>query len=149
MLLDPDTLPAEPTKQEVYDFVCRHLAAQGYRSIEHGNCMYFGPGDTRCAVGCLMRPGVSRLSVEGTSVLALRTIDKLYTEDPYLFNMVTNGEYADMLRGLQWVHDQEDNWVCPYVMPSVLRNVAKDYGIDPSILDRLDFGLIMPNPVSH
>lgn len=43
------------TAQEVFDTVVAHLRKQGVRSIdENGKCLYRGPNDTKCAVGCLI-----------------------------------------------------------------------------------------------
>ncbi len=44
------------TKQKVFDYVVSFLVTQGTPSKARDECLYYGPGELRCAVGCLILP---------------------------------------------------------------------------------------------
>lgn len=45
---------SQATEQQVFDQVAAHLLTQGVRSIIGAVCMYRGPDNNKCAVGCLI-----------------------------------------------------------------------------------------------
>lgn len=119
------------TKQEIFDTVARHLAAQGYRATDsQGHCKYRTPLGDKCAAGCVIPDNMYAPHMEGTSVRAWHN-----------FFGITN---IELCVNLQNVHDNESYWT-PENMLKALRRVASLYALDPAILDKLDFGLIIPN----
>ena len=44
------------TKQKVFEYVVSFLVKQGTPSKDRDECLYYGPGELRCAVGCLILP---------------------------------------------------------------------------------------------
>lgn len=58
-------------KQKTYDTVRDHLLAQRKKSINtsrsNPTCLYFGPGELRCAIGCLIPDDLREFVVEGLS----------------------------------------------------------------------------------
>ncbi len=53
------------TKQQTFNKVVRHLRRQGVRSSDEGVCLYRGPDDTKCAVGCLIPDELYSPRMEG------------------------------------------------------------------------------------
>lgn len=127
------------TGQEAFDTVARHLAAQGYRAMGEVDgdefCRYRAPDGTTCGIGCLLKDEDYNPSMES------KTIEHLTWLPDYL-----REAGIPLLTDLQCVHDCEEAWY-PREMPSRLRALAADYGLNAAIVDRLDFSLIMPNPL--
>lgn len=65
------------TKQEIFDFVAKFLIKQNQRSVENSQCLYRGPGDLKCAVGCLMTDEEYDKNYEGLDVGSLISRDYL------------------------------------------------------------------------
>ena len=66
MTITLTTLP-QATAQEVFDQVSAHLLRQKRKSLEDGKCRYKGPGNLRCAAGCLISDSEYRQEMEGQS----------------------------------------------------------------------------------
>lgn len=104
--------------QEIFDYVARHLARQGRKSMYEKECRYRGPGNTMCAVGCLIKDNEYYPAMEG------RTMNGIILPPRFL-------EHTNLLRQLQLVHDSVDveEW------PQVLRGVAAQFHLNTSAAD--------------
>jgi hypothetical protein len=64
------------TPQEIFDKVASHLLTQNKRSIKDGTCVYRGPDNTSCAVGCLIPDDIYVPEMEHKNVeLLLKTFE--------------------------------------------------------------------------
>lgn len=117
-------------RQAIFDTVARHLAAQGFRAITNSRCDYRGPRGERCAAGVLIPDDEYSSAMEAN---VFRRLD-----------IAAFAPHADLIDRLQLLHDTDDSWT-PDNMPRELRAVAQLYHVDPAILDRLDFGTILPD----
>jgi len=83
------------TAQSIYDTVLAHLRKQGVSSIERGvkdpSCMYRGPNNTSCAVGCLIPDKNYDFEMEHTSVdVAIVMLPKGYIKHLLLLTDLQN-----------------------------------------------------------
>jgi hypothetical protein len=128
-------IPQDPTLQEVFDHVARHLLRQGERCSdgdtgESNGCM-MALGRKRCAVGSLLgraeikaaklrnlnrsslwTPGVSELVAESLGVTELTEL------------------CIELLDRLQRIHDNRST----YTWANALRSLAVEWGFDTSAL---------------
>jgi len=111
------------TDQEVFDRVARHLLTQGERAYDNvrGVCMY-RKGCLKCAIGCLIPDDKYSTELEGLGVDNERVREAL--------KGIT--ESWDLLGAIQDVHDIRILWT---QLPKSLRNIAKDFRLDPAVLD--------------
>lgn len=87
------------TPQEIFNTVIMHLYTQGCKSIKSGSkftCLYRGPNDTKCAVGCLIQDTMYEENMEGNGVGTL--ISDFIVPSYFSSNI-------DLLFHLQNVHD--------------------------------------------
>ena len=90
-----------PTKQTIFNRVAKHLITQGKQSIDAGgHCMYRGPNNTKCAIGCLIPDKLYLPGMEHNTVYMI-TIFKV----PAYFY-----EYLGFLTDLQLIHDTKSYW---------------------------------------
>jgi hypothetical protein len=93
-------------RQEIFERVGQHLVRQGKRSFDanKNGCMYRGPDNTSCAVGCLIPDSEYDPKFEGRTLTNLIE-NKLLSADV---------ELVSLLAHLQNVHDigplAFDNW---------------------------------------
>lgn len=116
------------TLQEIFDTAATHLLKQGKRASQNGTCLYRGPDDTKCAVGCLIKDEFYRLGLEGKISRHPMVMDAL-VKSGVDFDQKFNGRHSveDFLYDLQQVHDDTSpsNW------REELDQVAADYGLNP------------------
>jgi hypothetical protein len=127
-------IPQDPTLQEVFDHVARHLLRQGERCTfaENGNGCAMTSRDMRCAVGSLLGPGeeaVARID---------RYLNNSSIGQERVQALVANSLGLDFLHGLtvrlldrlQGIHDlrSPDTW------RTSLLAVAREWGFDTSAL---------------
>lgn len=123
--------------QEIFDTVARHLFKQGEQAIENGNCRYRTNKGLRCAVGVFISDQAYRRemdyeNVSGTGVTyLLRAFSDVI---PDWFR-----DYESLLSNLQNVHDNPEAWETNDDMKGQLRDVAKSFDLDASVLDELRF----------
>lgn len=124
------------TNQEVFDTVVRHLKVQGKRSgvykanppwPEKFYCLYRGPNNTSCAVGCLIPDDMYSPDLENRPAGAAAINWILLELD------ISPG----LASGLQRVHDSSMSWNSNANMRSALNVVAKDYKLDYSLVTEL------------
>ena len=86
--------------QDTFNRVARHLLAQNRVSSNGENCLYRGPGGTRCAVGCVIDDKHYCSRLEGRTVGSEEVRRALVKSGvPYRW------EIFAMLSDLQTVHD--------------------------------------------
>lgn len=109
-------LPDEMSLQAVYDKVVTHLIRQGRPSQKidpdfgEPKCLYRGPDDTACAVGCLISDDDYFGDLEDHSAEALLNPHRhsvLFKGRPRLFPeaLLNSQAFGDMLKDLQVIHD--------------------------------------------
>jgi hypothetical protein len=74
------------TNQEVFDTVVTHLLAQGVKSESETGCMYRGPHNLKCAVGCLIPDELYDSIIEGSNLSAFY--------DPKMANDFVNNQHV-------------------------------------------------------
>lgn len=110
------------TAQEIFDTVKQHLMAQNARSetVDGLLCRYRGPGEMKCAVGCLIDEDDYNPLWEGKTVRKLLHCREL--PEPLAAEFQRN---ESLLTSLQHIHDDVDiqEW------PSKLHRVAVVHGL--------------------
>lgn len=93
---------SQTEKQELFDRVCRHLAAQKCQSIREidGCCLYRGDKGRMCAIGCLIK------DEDFEPVMNHLSVDHLGCGQTILEKVSTNRDVWPLLSGLQQAHDQ-------------------------------------------
>ncbi len=87
----------EDTPKEAYDKVLAHLLEQGKPCIGHeSKCLYRGPDNTSCAVGCMIPDNCYSYDMENKSVQELII---------YNYIEVKNDTTYSLLTRLQSIHD--------------------------------------------
>lgn len=130
------------TPQEIFDTVARHLFTQGERAGREikddlgdtvdFECLYRGPNNRTCAVGCLLPDAAYRSDMEGSGIdLLCRMHADVLPEW-----MSSN---SDLLERLQGAHDYHINWKDDAAMKFALGVVADAHGLDKALLDTLSF----------
>lgn len=127
-------------KQQVFNTVSRHLFTQGRRSFgllpksEHlQGCLYRGPDDTKCAVGCLIPDNQYRIWMEGQTVFNVVHRDTLTTIPEVLV------DHTALLSALQKIHDMSEHWLTTKTMRAALRRVAKYNGLSCETMRKMKF----------
>ena len=100
------------TNEEAYNIVYRHLLTQRTRSNaedDPADCLYHGPNDTRCAVGCLLTDEEAMLG-DGTQPDGTRDRDQAMTMRELIERVPSVAKrigHLDLmlLSGLQHTHD--------------------------------------------
>lgn len=106
--------------QETYDKIRDHLMTQGAKSSDEDGCLYRGPNNTSCAIGCLIGDGIIRPRDNTASVdLLPKKIQRVLG--------IKNDADRDFLCRLQRIHDQTpvDDW------PGALYDFAIERGLRP------------------
>lgn len=121
------------TKQEAFDRAARHLIAQGRKSSAEGaavsQCMYRGPGSTKCAIGALLTEdevgGLHSVMGEIYNTRPVTTILR------YHFVESIRSLDVDFLERLQAVHDGNavPDW------PLALRLFAEKWGLKATCVE--------------
>lgn len=132
------------TMQQTFDKVSRHLFKQGRPSVSiGGTCLYRGPNNTRCAVGCLIPDELYQKKMDcGFAV------QSLFNEWPNLweqFDMEGRSfdDWRVFLRDLQRVHDSNPKWSGDAErfdegkLRSDLENITINFKLDASVLHDL------------
>lgn len=112
-------------RQETYQIVRDHLLTQNKRSSTKKDlCLYRGPNDTSCAIGCLIPNNLYKKSMEGRSLMdVLEHEPKLSAFLEVDENMGDKG----FLTGLQSIHD----WHPLETWPQRLFDFANKYSLQP------------------
>lgn len=113
------------TKQEIYDTVCAHLAKQKVKSRNIEGCLYRGPNNTSCAVGCLITdaeydPLMDSVVEGGTGVYML------FSKFPSVAERLGK-DNLEFLSKLQATHDYSNS---PTILKMELRYAATEFGVN-------------------
>lgn len=98
--------------QEIFNTVVNHLRQQGKRSVRVNGgiitCLYRGPNNTKCAVGCLISDEDYSADIEGKGIHVLVSRELL----PENLKWMGDPQALVLLRNLQAVHDEVsiENW---------------------------------------
>ena len=123
------------TAQQTFEHVVKHLFKQGRRSYSDASgCLYKGPNNTSCAVGCLIPDDVYSTGMEGKPY---GNTSNLFDHYPVLTKVMPKHTY--LLRSLQKVHDGNSVWKNEKLMRDVLRDVGKAHKLKISFLRNLKF----------
>jgi hypothetical protein len=126
------------TPQEIFDTVATHLFTQGKRAMVRDEdsddstdfCAYRTADGLKCAVGVLLPDELYVPAMENNSVYSLCRTFHL----PSWFH-----ENSGLLGRLQEAHDRPASWYSSGSMRGYLGDVAREFSLDPSILDNLSF----------
>lgn len=135
--LDPSI--AKPTLQQIFDAVVTHGARMPGTSTNpgpNGKCVYrTEDGTNACHIGGLLTDDEARRLDCGEGISGGTGLSHLLSEHPDLVpERFRHWELRHFLPRMQGVHDSHlgrDSW------PTLWRNIAKDYLLDPSIIDRV------------
>ncbi len=111
-----------PTKQETFDTVYKHLVTQGRPSIKEDQCLYRGPKNRTCAVGCLIPDELYDPKMEACGINNL--IERGFDLPNYFTKQKT------LLERLQAVHDEPGFWTLRGLSKlghEAMEEVAKDF----------------------
>jgi hypothetical protein len=113
--------------QQIFNKVAKHLLKQNKQSLlAFGSvCAYKNPDGLKCAIGCLIP---NQLYSPGMEEKSIRQIFK----NSYGLQALFKDESLDLLETLQNLHDMDK----PNRWESGLRIIAKDYGLDASVLNK-------------
>ena len=121
----------EFTNQQIFEQCAKHLIKQGEQSLStHEGCKHckYREGDLKCAVGCFIPDEDYSPYMEGKDIYVMR--DYFY---PHI-----DEDRLNLLGRLQSIHDEVPTNL--YVVPkwkNLLLYLAKDYGLDASLIDPL------------
>lgn len=130
----------EMDKQEVFEYVVKHLFVQGKRaSNNQGGCKYLTDDGLKCAVGCLIPTEIYDPLMELSG-----NIRNLITDfGPILPKEIKR--YSSLLFSLQIIHDSSEYWVSEYVLKQQIQAIAdaNTNKLDTDFMKDYYFG--MPN----
>lgn len=112
------------SKQKIFDTVKAHLLQQGQQSEDSEGCKYRGPGDLKCAIGCLIADEHYTPELEWKTPdhsLVRAALDKSGVTDSG-----TTPDDLYYLRRLQIVHDNNH----PKYWGNLLAGLAKSHGLN-------------------
>jgi len=111
-------------KQKVFNKVKKHLLTQKKQSfdLDNNQCLYRGPNNTKCAIGCLIPNRLYREAIEGSGVYGTK-VKKILRK---VFGKLSD-EDTFFLTSLQEIHDYSAvrSW------NSRLKSFAKNSGLKP------------------
>ena len=115
-----------PRNQETFDRVYAHLVAQGERSydVDDASCMYRGPDNTSCAVGCLIPDELYKPEFEH------RRIGGLFQDFPDLFEKLFEGVDVDLLTRMQHAHDMDYWGENLSALHAEMKFIAENFGLN-------------------
>ena len=115
------------SQQEIFNKVTNHLITQGVRSVSEDGlgCLYRGPNNLMCAVGCLIPVEVYSEKFEGFSVY------DLIENFPETLN-IFGEENIDLIGDLQATHDLWDGTKDHLI--NELKFVANKYNLSKPVL---------------
>ena len=119
--------------QEAFEKSVKHCLEQGVKSMDGVHCLYAGPNETACAIGCLLPRELSKkLDKVGPSVDYLtgvaELVGHLHTQKEAIFEAreLLKGVTPSLLRELQSIHDtcRLEEW------PAEFSALARVHGLE-------------------
>jgi hypothetical protein len=128
-------IPQDPTLQEVFDHVARHLLRQGEpcKDPETETCLLVR-GAHRCAVGSLLGPTQAAKieQIHGNAAgIQSQTVEGLVADSLGLESL--DDDAVELLEALQDIHDTDE----VEAWPTALTGLADAWGFDPSAIDEV------------
>jgi hypothetical protein len=115
-------IPKDPTLQQVYDYVGRHLLRQADKAEGDTSFVLQDRLGRSCALGCLIKPGTMiDVDEDETSPRVRRAIRESFGVDRLYPSTIK------LLRSLRFVHDRK--WAHQWL--PALHTVAIDHGLEP------------------
>lgn len=128
----------EMDKQEVFEYVVKHLFVQGKRaSNDLGVCRYLSNDGLKCAVGCLIPTEIYDPLMEQSG-----GVSGLLTEFGYSLPYFM-WQYRGLLFSLQIIHDNSEYWISEDILKKGIQDVANANKLDTDFMKDYYFG--MPN----
>jgi hypothetical protein len=99
------------THQEIFDKVAAHLIKQGRQSALGGGCVYRGPDNTSCAIGCLIPDSAYDPLFDADDGSVLHQVGNPAFVAALAAGGVelTDDTVLDLLDALQGLHDDTDH----------------------------------------
>lgn len=119
--------PNPKDDQAVFNFVARHLLAQGIQAVDHnGDCKY-KERDLSCAFGCLIPLSEYTPDFENGKVMS--SIERCGSSESSILitaYAIEKGYNLDLISSLQQIHDnsEPENW------EECLKGAAISYGFE-------------------
>ena len=100
----------QETKQKIFDQVSKHLLTQMQSSISESNgCLYRGPNNTKCAIGCLIPDSLYSPDIENSIV---RSLVKMEAYEKFFCELLEVDKISEQdivfLQNLQDIHDNSE-----------------------------------------
>lgn len=92
--------------QETLETVYKHLIKQGKQATYKGACLYRGPDNTSCAVGCLIPDDQYDFEMELCG--SIYNVVDCFPDNPFIRSLTP--ENIAFLQILQSIHDYKPNW---------------------------------------
>ena len=126
-------LSDNPTHQELFDFIARHIFTQGKRAVKVASaikeiCQYRTEDGLKCAVGAIIPDRYYNKGMEG------QRVGQLKYELPEYFKNST-----ELLSALQELHDDKANWHDTMMMQDAFDVVAHAFNLDTTYVKTLSF----------
>lgn len=86
--------------QQIYEKIRAHFLTQGQKATNNGFCVYRGPNNIKCAVGCLITDEAYDTALENNSVSAKNVQEALSKS-----GIIMNADTYAFLSDAQSVHD--------------------------------------------
>jgi hypothetical protein len=120
-------------QQETFEFVARHLFAQGHKAVggQREKCMYRGNDGSMCAVGCLIPDDDYSRGMETLTAAAL--IKQFGDRLPSFLK-----RQVRLLGDLQSVHDNGPTPFTTEYLREALRLVGSSHSLKTKFLDSLE-----------
>ena len=126
--------------QEVFDKVATHLFTQGQQATKPNTntCSYLTIDGRKCAIGALI-PNDLIEKYDLDHYPGGNGISAIYKRVLEVTNLFGFSFFPTFLADLQRLHDKKSNWSDDNTMKKALMHVAREHGLDTSILDKLSF----------
>lgn len=115
------------TNQTMFNRVSKHLLTQKRKSVNKGECAYYGPNNLKCAVGVLIPRAKYSPSFEGYGVNG--SLDRC--ADLRKVTGIDTPELIEIATALQYVHDDNK----PSQWKAKLKQVAKQFELKADVLE--------------
>jgi hypothetical protein len=106
--------------RQAFDLIKSHLLKQNKRSVrENGRCCYRGPGDLKCAIGCLIPDALYEKDMDENASTSIGTLlsSRLSIKEHF------KGVNHDLLTRLQMCHDN----IAPEDWPTHLDRIEREH----------------------
>ena len=118
------------TNQEIFNKVSKHLIAQGKQCVSaNGDCVYRGPKNLKCAIGCLIPDEFYEAFMENKSIHILFGKFPVNMKESKL-----KKQSGDLLFELQKIHDNEFRFLH---LKTELKKCATEFRLNSKVLGKV------------